>query len=583
MFALNAPNRHILRLMAAESGSELHFPDVRKLELDELIDQLVDRAEGVKRAQGRLRTLLHAIETVTGDLSLEAVLRNIVDAARTLAAAKYGALGVIGYDGGLEQFIHVGMDDATVRRIGDLPQGKGLLGALITDPKPIRLPVMSDDQRSAGFPPDHPPMNSFLGVPIRVRGQVFGNLYLTDSANGEFSAEDEELVNALALAAGTAVTNARLYDESRLQQRWLSASVEIGAQVLAATGEDPLRMIARRAFDIADADVVSVGLLTADGTELVVETAFGEGAAELIAQRFRLSESLAGRAVDERKALLLKSADSPDRTSHLATILDVGPVMVLPLIGSERVRGVLSMARERGRRSFTPSDLNMAGGFANHASVALELADARASEQRIVLLEDRERIARDLHDHVIQELFAIGLSLESAAALIGPDHPATQRVQQRVADIDRTIRQIRTSIFELRGPLAAPAEGLRKDVLSIAADLTPALGFSPGVTFGGPVDVAMPADLADDVVACVREGLTNIAKHAHASRANVDITLTADDLTLTVTDNGVGITQTGRISGLANLRERAAKHGGSFDISTGLNGGATLTWTIPTR
>jgi signal transduction histidine kinase len=569
--------------MAAESGSELHFPDVRKLELDELIDQLVERAEGVKRAQGRLRTLLHAIETVTGDLSLEAVLRNIVDAARTLAAAKYGALGVIGYDGGLEQFIHVGMDDATVRRIGELPQGKGLLGALITDPKPIRLPVMADDQRSAGFPPDHPPMDSFLGVPIRVRGQVFGNLYLTDSATGEFSAEDEELVNALALAAGTAITNARLYDESRLQQRWLSASVEIGAQVLAATGEDPLRMIARRAFDIADADVVSVGLLTADGTELVVETAFGKGADALIAQRFRVSESLAGRAVDEHKALLLKSADSPDRTSHLATILDVGPVMVLPLIGSEKVRGVLSMARARGRRSFTPSDLNMAGGFANHASVALELADARSAEQRIVLLEDRERIARDLHDHVIQELFAIGLSLESAAALIGPEHPATQRVQQRVADIDRTIRQIRTSIFELRGPLAAPAEGLRKDVLSIAADLTPALGFSPGVTFGGPVDVGMPADLADDVLACVREGLTNIAKHAHAGRANVDITLTADDLTLTVTDNGIGISQTGRMSGLANLRERAGKHGGSFDISAGLNGGAILTWTIPTR
>ena len=227
--------------MEAGPRASLHFPDVPKLELDELIDQLVERAEGVRRAQGRLRALLHAIETVTGDLSLEVVLRNIVQAACELAGARYGALGVIGPDGLLEQFIHHGMDEQTAAQIGSLPQGKGLLGALITDPQPIRLVHMDDDGRSAGFPLGHPPMDSFLGVPLRVRDEVFGNLYLTDSDKGEFSAEDEELVVALALAAGTAISNARLYAESRLQQRWLNASVEIGARLLSAErrGPDP--------------------------------------------------------------------------------------------------------------------------------------------------------------------------------------------------------------------------------------------------------------------------------------------------------------------------------------------------------
>jgi signal transduction histidine kinase len=514
---------------------------------------------------------LRAIETVTSDLTLEAVLRNVVEAGCMVSEARYGALGVIAPDGSLEQFIHVGIDDGTVRAIGGLPQGKGLLGALITDPNPIRLRHISDDDRSVGFPPGHPPMTSFLGVPIRVRGEVFGNLYLTDSSKGEFSAEDEELINALALAAGTAITNARLYDESRLQQRWLTASVEIGAQLLAATGEDPLKMIARRAFDIAAADLVSVALLSADGTQLVVETAVGDAAGELVAQRFRVSETLAGRAVAERKPLLLPAGEAADD----------GPAMVLPLMSTNRVRGVLSVMRARGRRSFTAGDLNMAAGFANHASVALELADARVVEQRVVLLEDRERIARDLHDHVIQELFAIGLSLQSAAALIGPDHPAAQRVQQRVADIDRTIRQIRTSIFELRGPLAGPADGVRQQILGIAADLTPALGFSPAVTFGGPVDVALPPGLADDVLAALREGLTNVAKHARATRADVDLSVTSADVTLTVSDNGAGIDDGAHRSGLANLRERAERLSGSFETATSGAGGTTLRWRVP--
>jgi signal transduction histidine kinase len=559
----------------------LSFPDIPKLELDELLDQLVDRAQGVKRAQGRLRALLRAIETVTGDLALEVVLRNAVEAACELAGARYGAIGVLGHDGGLEQFIHVGIDDETAVRIGALPQGKGLLGALISDPRAIRLRHMSDDDRSTGFPPHHPPMDSFLGMPIRVRGEVYGNLYLADSSKGQFSAEDEELVSALALAAGTAVSNARLYQESRLQQRWLSASVEIGSQLLAASGEDPLQMIARRAIDIADADLVSLGLLTPDGASLVVEVAYGMASEGLVGQRFDLAATLAGRAVEERQPLLMSAGDNPDRPSHLASVIDAGPTMVLPLQGTQDVRGVLNLIRLRGRRPFSAHDLAMAAGFANHASVALELADSRSAEQKVVLLEDRERIARDLHDHVIQELFAIGLSLESVAALLGPNVEVAQRIQQRVEDIDRTIRRIRTSIFALRGPLNLAADGLRQRILEIAGDLTPALGFPPHISFAGLVDLGVSAEMADDAAAVIREALTNVAKHAHATSTTVDLGVAAREVSLTVSDNGIGIGQPTRSSGVANLKARAEKYGGTCEVAPGHAGGTTVTWKAP--
>ena len=570
--------------MASEAGRSIQFPDVPKLELDELIEQLIDRARDVQRVQGRLRALLRAIETVAGDLSLELVLRNVVESACQLAGAQYGALGVIGHDGGLEQFIHVGMDDATAARIGNLPQGKGLLGALITDPRPIRLTHMRDDPRSTGFPPNHPPMDSFLGVPIHVRDEVFGNLYLSNSAKGGFTGEDEELVLALALAAGTAISNARLYAESRLQQRWLEASVDIGAQLLASSGEDPLRMVARRAIDIADADLVSISLVTPDRTGLIVEVAFGEHANDLVGQRFRLGETLAGEVVEVGEPLLLASmADHTGPPSHLSAVIDAGPLMVLPLRGTGATRGVLSLLRLRGRRAFSPTDLTMAAGFASHASVALELADTRAAEQRLVLLEDRDRIAMDLHDHVIQELFSIGLSLEGIAAKPEFDGALSERIRQRVEDIDRTIRRIRTSIFELRGNLGPQQEdGLRQHVLEVASELTPALGFAPHVAFAGAVDLVLGEDLADDVIACVRESLTNVAKHAHATSVVVDVALSGDTLAVTVSDNGIGAAGATRASGTANLRSRAEKRRGSYEIGPGAAGGTVVTWKVRT-
>jgi two-component system, NarL family, sensor histidine kinase DevS len=565
-----------------EASARLAFPDLPKLELDQLIDQLVERAQDVKRAQGRLRVLLRAIETVASDLALETVLRNVVEAGCELANAKYGALGVIGQDGGLEQFIHVGIDAATARRIGALPQGKGLLGTLISDPRPIRLRQMADDPRSTGFPPNHPPMGSFIGVPLHVRGEVYGNLYLAESGAGEFSAEDEELICALAYAAGTAISNARLYQESRLQQRWLQASVEIGAQMLSSSGEDPLQLIGRRAMEISDADLVGVSLLTADGRQLVVEAAFGTNSEQLIGRHFIVGDTAAGVVLGTDQPLLVADVSSrPGPPSYLSEVTEAGPLMALPLRGAGPPRGVLSLVRNRGRQPFSQQELAMAAGFATHASVALELADARAAEQKLILLEDRDRIAMDLHDHVIQELFSVGLSLEGAASQLGSQDPIGQRMRRSVGDIDRTIRRIRTSIFQLRGSLVTADHGLRHRILEVTSELAEPLGFTPSVTFAGAVDLALDGELLEDVLACVREALANVVKHAHASRTTVDVAVADGQLVLTVTDNGVGIVDPTRSSGIANLRARAGKRGGSFSVEPAPGGGTTVQWKVP--
>lgn len=570
--------------MSPEPAPALQFPGVRKLELDELIDQLVERAQEVKQTQGRLRALLRAIETVAGDLGLETVLRNVVEAGCELANAKYGALGVIGHDGSLEQFIHVGIDEATAERIGHLPQGNGLLGALINDPRPIRLRQMADDPRSTGFPPNHPPMQSFIGVPIHVRGAVYGNLYMADSASGEFSAEDEELVGALAYAAGAAISNARLYQESRLQQRWLEASVEIGAQMLSSSGEDPLRLIGRRAMELADADLVGVSLLTPNRQTLVVEVAFGEDADQLIGRSFPVAETAGSTVVSTGEPLLLAdSARYDGPLSYLSDVAEAGPLMVLPLQGTGQPRGVLSLVRNRGRRAFSNLDLVMADGFATHASVALELADSRTAEQRLVLMEDRDRIAMDLHDHVIQELFAVGLSLEGAATQLGPDDRVGQRVRRSVEDIDRTIRRIRTSIFQLRGSALAAERGLRQRVLEVVSELAEPLGFTPNVAFAGLLDLDLDAELVDDAIACVRESLANIAKHAAATSATVDVAMMGGELAITITDDGVGMATATRASGIANLRARAENRGGLLQTEPAPGGGTIVKWKVTVR
>jgi signal transduction histidine kinase len=569
-------------------GDGYDFADGPRLELDQLLTQLVTRAEDVIATQGRLRGLLAANKMIIGNVALPVVLRHIVEAACRLVNARYGALGVLAPGGELEEFIHVGIDQETAARIGPLPQGQGLLGALTIDPRPIRLRTMSEDSRSVGFPPEHPPMDSFLGVPIRVRDRVFGNLYLTERAGGEFTAEDEELVTALAATAGVAIENARLFEETERRQGWLQASTQITQQLLSSEGEEPLNLIARQTLDVADADIVTVVLPTANGQRLMVEVAAGTNAGELTGYTYPMRDTLAGLSFDSGRPVLVGDVTAdPKFRVHLSEALPVGPVMVLPLVGSQRMRGALVVGRLHGRHRFDEADLAMATTFANHAATALELADARADQQRVVLLEDRDRIARDLHDHVIQRLFAAGLTVQSVAAGMGRDDRA-ERLERVVTGIDETIRQIRTSIFQLRGQLGPETGTVRVRLLGVLVEITPLLSFEPRLRFGGPIDSVVPESIVDDLEAVTREALTNVARHARATHAEVALTASATEVVLDVVDDGVGIGATDRRSGLANLRERAERLNGSLiltspapqDPST-TGKGTHLRWTIP--
>ncbi|HET8560766.1 MAG TPA: GAF domain-containing protein [Marmoricola sp.] len=549
-------------------------------ERDRLLSDLEERAEDVGLAQQRLHGLLEASRSVMSQLGLVQVLRDIVEAACTLVDAPYGALGVIAPTGqGLESFMFAGLDDATVEAIGHLPEGKGLLGVLIDDPHPVRVADLGNHPRSVGFPEGHPPMKAFLGVPVPVRDEVFGNLYLTRPDDREFTAEDEEVLLALAVTAGMAIENARLFEEARHREQWLRASTDVTRKLLTEEGGDHLTEIGRRMVALADADVVTVVLTVAGSEQFRVAVAEGRDAARLQGMTYPVVGTLSADVMRTGEPVCIENAREADSGAvTLAERVDVGPVMVLPLRGRERVRGTLVVGRSQGRRPFTVSDTEMASSFANHAAMALELADARADQQRMLLLDDRARIARDLHDHVIQQLFAAGLTVQGVAARL-PDQGAAARLDEVIADLDDAIRQIRASIFQLR---LNESVGLRATVLAVVADVRKSVGFDPAVRFVGPVDSAADASLTDDVAAVVREALTNIARHAEAQTAFVEVRANADELAVTVQDDGAGLGDSARRSGLVNLRWRAEQRGGDLVTGPGIGGrGLSLSWSVP--
>ena len=561
--------------------------------------QLVDRAQEVIGTQGRLRGLLRAQRLVTGELALPVVLRRIAQAGRELVGARYAALGVIGPAGGLVEFVHEGMPDDALQRIGHLPQGKGLLGALIDDPRPIRRPHLADDPRSSGLPPGHPPMESFLGVPIRLRDEVFGNIYVAESTRGEFSAEDEELLSALATTAGVAIENARLYESARTRGEWLQASAAVTRQLLAPDADDDgsLQLIAERTQDIADSDLVlllfphdgdgtgegtgeGTGDGTGDGGRLRIEVSVGADAEHLRGQTLPVEGTLAGRVYREGEpARVAQLTYGTGLTSITSGGVEIGPALSVPMTGSGQVHGVLAVARVAGRSGFTPADVDMVASFANQAALAIELAAARREEERATMLDERERIAADLHDHVIQRLFAAGLSLQGFAAGLGPGRSA-DRLQAVIEDLDETIKQIRTSIFRLQHDARTVPTGVRARVLDVLAQLTPVLGFEPGVRFSGVLESTVPGPVLEDLLAVLREAVTNVGRHAAARSVVVELAATRGRLELWVADDGRGLGTATRRSGLANLRRRAEAHGGTLELLPRSPSGTVLCWTV---
>jgi len=533
-------------------------------------------------AQRRLVAVMEANRTIVSDLDLPVLLRRIVESAVDLVRARYGALGVVAPEGvGLEEFIHVGIEADAATAIGHLPEGKGLLGLLIEEPEAIRLDDLASHPRSVGFPEHHPPMRGFLGVPVRVRDEVFGNLYLTRPHDRPFTQADEDVVEALAATAGVAIENARLFADARLRQRWLAASADVTRRVM--DGDDSaLSLVAREVRALADADLATL-VIPEDG-RLRVAVADGASAKNLQGNTYARTQTLSELVLETGKPVRLSDARDTDdvegRTIYVAGQVNVGPAMVLPLLGRERVRGTLVVAREPHRRPFTQTDMEMATTFAGHASVSLELAEARASEERVLLLEDRARIARDLHDHVIQQVFAAGLVLQASVQRLG-DSVDTSGLQQVVGNLDEAIRQIRVSIFQLQPPTNA---GLRASLMDVVREVRPGLGFDPRIDFDGPIDSVSSDDLARDVLAVVREALTNVAKHAQATALQLSVHATTTQLTVTVSDDGCGIGETDRRSGLGNLHRRAEERRGSMVVAEVPDlGGTTIVWTVPIR
>ena len=562
-------------MTAIDSG--LSFPDQPRADLDTRLAGLVSAANEVLATQGRLRALLHANQTITAQLDLDSLLRSVVEAARTLTGAEYGALGVIDARGGLEQFIHLGMDPAVVERIGDLPHGEGLLGAVITEPRPIRVDEIAADPRSAGFPEGHPQMHDFLGVQVRSRGVVYGNLYLSGHPAGAFSEEDEQLVRSLAATAGFAVENARLYGETQRREQWAVASAESTAELLADGGDDALDLVAERVRTLAVADSVVMTLLDDDRPRSSVAAGgsargAGRGAQPAFVDPL-VEEVLRTRTpgrFDERQLHELDSAPHDG----------CGPLMVLPLDTTDRLLGSIVIARGPGSPSFTATELAVAADFAARTSVALELNRARADQARVLLFEERGRIARDLHDRVIQQLFGTGMQLQSVLGTL-PDGRNAERVDAAITSLDTSIAQIRRIVFTLSSAeRAGTTRTGRQHVLDLVGGLASSLSVECRLGFSGPVDAALDVDLTDDVLAVVSEGVTNAVKHGRAAEVGVEIAATAEGVVVTVRNDGLPVSDSGRRSGLLNLEERAHRRGGATRLHT-VEDRTVLAWTVP--
>ena len=556
-------------------------PVLPQLRLDDLLAELQSRLQAVLATRDRVHVLLEAVVAVGGNLDLEIVLRKIIETAVPLVQARYGALGVIGDDGRLTEFIPVGLAEAQIAAIDHWPEGQGLLGTLIRDPRPLRLPDVSAHPESYGFPPGHPAMRSFLGVPIRIRDEVYGNLYLTEKqGGGPFDEEDETLVIALAAAAGVAIDNARLYEEARRQERWLRATADVTRELLSGTEPTQvLTLVTQQALALSGADLVALAVPAGDQKRLVNTHAAGDGADGALGLVLPVAASMSGQVLTSGEAVVLEDFRNDGRVNPIAREhMPLGWAILLPLGAPGDVRGVLTVGRDPGSLPFPPQAVEMVTTFAAQAGIALELAEHRHDSARLAVLQDRERIARDLHDLVIQRLYATGMSLQGALPLITrPD--VADRVSSAVDALDETIREIRSAIFSLQSPSDPKRVGLRAKILDVVEEMTAPLGFAPSLRLVGPLDEEVPGEVGEHLLSALREALSNAARHAGAS--SVDVTVDCGtDLALLVRDNGTGLGRGTRRSGLTNLAERARVLGGRLRVGRAEGGGTDLEWRV---
>jgi len=572
-----------------EPGPGRRLELLPQLQLDELLAELQGRLQVVLATRDRMRGLLEAVVAIGSGLDLESTLRRIVETAVGLVDATYGALGVIGEDQRLAEFIPVGLSQDEIKRIHHWPEGHGLLGLLIDDPRPLRLADIAAHPQSSGFPDGHPPMRTFLGVPVRLRDEVFGNLYLTGKrGGGEFTEDDEAVLVALGAAAGVAVENARLYDAARRQQRWIQASAEVTTRLL--SGSDPREVLAdvtRRARELSGADLAVLALPDEEGRRLTITYADGDGAEATRGLVLSAGESLSGQVLAAGEPMTSTDFATDERASKAArgAMSQIGPAELFPLGAPGNVRGVLTVGRRHGGAPFPAALTAVVASFAAQAGVALELAASRDEAQRLSLYEDRDRIARDLHDLVIQRLYATGMSLEGTMPMITRPEVAS-RITNAVDAMDETIREIRSTIFALQARDSASGPDLRGDIVALCEEMTGMLGFDPSLRLGAGLGTQIGPEVAEQVLAALREALSNAARHASASQVDVTVDVDPDGmLAVQVTDDGTGIPAEGRRSGLRNLAKRAEKLGGELRLTPASPGaarpGTRLEWRVP--
>ncbi len=511
---------------------------------------------------GPAHALLDAVTAMSSDLDMRSVLIRIVEAATALTSAQYGALGVVGPDGLLTEFLTTGIDDETHRRIGDLPRGGGILGLLVKEPQPLRMHHLAAHPQSVGFPAHHPPMSTFLGVPVRIRGTVFGNLYLTEKADGlDFTQEDEQLVEALARAAGFVIENARAYGVSERRRQLLEATAELTEALQPPIDLNrSLRRIVTMARAVSGARATALVGLARDVEVLALD--HDPDDAEVVAA-----------ALDDVAARLRGSVHGE------VAELSAGPfaAVAIPLrahLGDQRVLVALHDGNGPPRGV---EEIELLTSFCDHAGLALDRAQALVDRQELAVISDRERIARDLHDVVIQRLFATGLQLQGISMLAAGTDVA-DRLERAVDDLDLTIKDIRGTIFALQD---RGSSSLRQEVRTLVREYVQVLGFAPAVRTLGPVDTAVTPEVRAHLLPVLREAVSNVARHALADRAEVELEVRDHDLLLTVSDDGSGVPPDRVESGLRNARRRADELGGTLELSGNEPRGTVFTWRVP--
>ncbi|HZD17895.1 MAG TPA: GAF domain-containing sensor histidine kinase [Actinomycetota bacterium] len=530
----------------------------------------------------RRERLIRSGLTLASELSLEVVLQRIVELAAEITEARYGALGVLGADGRISGFITTGISEEARRAIGDPPTGHGLLGLLIREAQPLRVDRIDRHGSSYGFPPHHPPMTSFLGAPIASRGQVFGNIYLTDKRGGEpFDQDDEEALVILASQAAIAIENARLYEEARTRQRWLEAVRQIATAILTgAQHNEALHLVARHARELTGADL-SLVAVPHGGASLRVAFADGARAADVLGQVYPIEASMAGEVVRTGEPIVCRNASKDARAYQpIVRAGHMGPLMIVPLSSQGRAFGTLTASNEAGGRLFTDEEVRLLQAFADQAAVALQYARAQQEVERLAVLEDRERIARELHDGVIQALFAVGMGLQGTA-LGSTDEQMTARIEGAVAELDRVIRDLRNYIFGLRPGILADRQ-LDKALRALVEEFQSKTGVVTIVDIDEEI-ASVLSTMAGDIVQLTREALSNVGRHAEAATCRVSLRHRDGTAVLEVDDDGRGFdpTTSHRGDGLSNLEVRVEALGGTTSITSAPAEGTTVRIEIP--